>query len=147
MSAYSPCQIKFAFDVSTNSPLNWHEYFGWEDTYDMLKDFLEQNLKSDTLSFSETDSSGAKLTIVFETSTDPVNFQDDYNLALSLLEKISLEPNYNECPDNFNNMLEALEEMGIVVYEEQPDSDVFKEYNKLVNGFETYTEHVHSIGK
>lgn len=145
MSHYSACQIKFAFDVSTESPLSWYEYFGWEDQYDMLKDFLKHNLESETLSFSGTDWSGAKFTVVFETIIEPELFNTDYQLALNLLEKLSKEPNYNQCPDLFNNMLEHLEEEGVTIYENQPDIDVFYEYNKITQGFKTYQQHLEKI--
>lgn len=145
MSHYSACQIKFAFDVSTESPLNWFEYFGWNDEYDMLEDFLKHKLKSDTLSFYGIDYSGAKCTIVFETIINPEFFHSDYQLALNLLEQFSKEPNYNPCPSLFNSMLEYLEEEGITIYAEEPDIEVFYAYNKLHKGFETYQQNLEHI--
>lgn len=145
MSHYSACQIKFAFDISTESPLEWYEYFGWVDQYAMLKDFLKNNLESDSLSFSEIDTSCAKCTVIFETIIEPELFNTDYQLALTLLEKLSKEPNYNQSPEHFNSMLVFLEEEGVTIYENQPDIDVFYEYNKITQGFKTYQQHLEKI--
>lgn len=145
MSHYSACQIKFAFDVSSLSPLAWYEYFGWEDEFNMINFFFKQNLKSDTLSFSETDLSGAKMTVIFETVCEPEKFQIDYNLALTLLNKLSKNPPYNDNPVVFNNMLDWLEEENITIFEDEPDLNVFLAYNKVKFGFETYQENIINI--
>lgn len=142
MSHYSCCQFKFAFDVSVESPLAWNEYFGWEDAYDMLHFFLKDKLQSDTLSFRGTDSSGAKMTIIFETECEPEQFQNDYNLAVKLLEDLSQNPPYNPDGHIFNNMLEYLEEEGITIFEDEPDLNVFLAYNKANFGFKTYQEYI-----
>ncbi len=142
MSHYSSCQIKFAFDVSSLSPLAWYEYFGWSDNFDMIHYFMKKHLTSDTLSFLGIDDSGAKTTVIFETVCDPVNFQQDYNLALTLLNKLSENPSYNDNAVVFNNMLDYLEEENITIFEDEPDLNVFLAYNKLKFGFKTYQEHI-----
>ena len=142
MSHYSACQIKFAFDISISSPLAWYEYFGWSDNFDMIHYFMKKHLTSDTLSFSGIDDAGAKTTVIFETVCEPEKFQIDYNLALTLLNKLSENPPYNDNSVVFNNMLELLEEENITIFEDEPDLNVFLAYNKLNFGFETYQEHI-----
>lgn len=144
---YSPCQIKFAFDVNPESPLAWYEYFGWEDDYDMLNAYCDKHLKSNSLSFNGIDGSGAKLTVIFETYCEPVDFQRVYNEALALLNQFSSFPEYNPDVAVFNFMLETLEEHNVVVYENEPDSKVYFEFNKITHGFGTYQDHQKDIKK
>lgn len=144
---YSPCQTKFGFDVSTNSPLQWCEYFGWEDNFDMISAFMSKNLKSDDVSFVELDGSCAKLTIIFEMYAEPKDFVKVYNQVLELLAKFDAEPNYNPDVEQFNIMLENLENEGTPAYEGDSDEVVFAKHNKYAYGFSTYQEHLASIAK
>jgi len=144
---YTPCQIKFAFDVDTKSPLAWCEYFGFDDTFDMLEAFCKNHLASDTLRFLGSDGSGAKSTVIFETTCDPSDFNDDYALACNMLNMLSENPIYNDNAQVFNNMLDELEEYEVVVYENEPESKVFAEYNFIKHGYTTHTLAIQSIAK
>jgi hypothetical protein len=144
---YTPCQIKFAFDVDTKSPLAWCEYFGFEDTFDMLKAFCKQHLVSKTLCFQGTDGSGAKSVVIFETTCDPSDFNTDYALACSILNKISENPIYNDDVSLYNHMIETLDESGVEVCESEPESRVFDEYNFITHGHKNHTLAVQSIAK
>lgn len=141
---FSSCQIKFAFDVSPESALAWYEYFGWEDEFDMLNAFFKDK-KLSTLRFSAVDMSGAKMTVIFETTIEPQLFIQDFLMAEESLQYLQKNPIYNPCPNVFNNMLDILEEEGIVIKESEPDSAVFKAYNRIEHGFESYKEHLKSI--
>ncbi len=144
MKLHSSCQIKFAFDISPESVLAWYEYFGWDDEYDMLNAFFKTK-KLSTLHFSEVDMGGAKMTVVFETTIDPQFFLQDFIMAEEFLLHLEKNPIYNPCPDVFNNMLDILEEEGIFIKESEPDSSVFRAYNRIKHGFESYKEHLKSI--
>lgn len=147
MRRYEPCQIKFAFDVPVDSPLSWSEYFGYEDEFDMLDCFCKKHLVSNTLSFCKTDSSGAKLTVVFETACMPSEFEKDYRLAVSVLEKLNDFPELNRCQVKLNSMLETLDDNGVTIYEDEPASKVFEEFNLLEYGFSSYLERISNAKK
>lgn len=134
---YSPCQIKFAFDVSEDSPLAWHEYFGFEDTFDMIKHYCKLYLISDTVSFKGTDGSGAKSTIIFETVCEPSDFNADYALVCDILKKISDKPLFNDNKDVFDNMIETLED--------DHDLSFFEAYNLAEHGFKFYKDALANI--
>lgn len=142
---YSACQIKFAFDVSFESPLSWCEYFGWDDEYDMLYTYCNKYLDSNSVSFIGTDFGGAKLTILFEAYCEPRDFQECYNKVLELLSRLSESPEYNTSQLTMNNMLDALEEEGIVFDTDEPTTEVFLKYNKLTLGFSTYQENLNNM--
>lgn len=144
MSLHDPCQIKFAFDISNESVLSWYEYFGWEYPIDMLNEFFKtKNLAS--LKLSGISGAGAKFTVIFETVIDPQYFIQDFLLAQGFLNYIENNPIYNPCPNVFNNMLDILEEENIFIKESEPDSTVFRVYNRIKHGFETYKEHIAAI--
>ena len=144
-SHYSPCQFKFAFDVSNQSPLAWCEYFGWKDEFDMLNAFCKKHLKQEELAFSSVDYSGAKCVVIFEAYCEAGKFKHYYNKALSLLQKLSNAPECNPCPVIFNNMLETLTEHDIVIYENESDMKVFDEYNLITHGHRRYEEHISEV--
>lgn len=141
---FSSGQIKFAFDVSPKSVLAWYEYFGWEGEHDMLNAFFKDK-KLSTLRFSGVDMAGAKMTVIFETTIEPQFFIQDFIMAEEFLHHLEKNPIYNPCPDVFNNMLDILEEEGIFIKESEPDTAVFKAYNRIKHGFESYKEHLKSI--
>jgi len=142
MKLHEPCQIRFAFDISPKSVLCWYEYFGWDDEYGMLNAFFKTK-KLSTLSFFGTDMSGAKMTVIFDTTINPQFFIQDYILAESYLKQLEKKPLYNPCPVVFNNMLEIIEEEGIFIGEDEPDEAVFRAYNRIKHGFETYKNTSH----
>lgn len=144
MKLHESCQIKFAFDISPKSVLCWYEYFGWDDEYDMLNAFFSSK-KLTTLHFSGVDMSGAKLTVIFETTTEPEFFIQDFICAEEYLKQLEKTPLYNPCQNVFNNMLETIEEEGIFISENEPNRTVFRAYNKVKHGFETYKEHIDFI--
>jgi hypothetical protein len=141
---YDSCGLKFAFDVGNGHVLNWYEYFGWADDYDMISTYLKENPISDETSLNCIDCTGAKFTIVFESACDPENYEREYNLAIAALNAINKNPNYNKNTDVFNNMLEHLneDEENPVIFEKDPDSLVWTMFNKSAHGFETHIEHI-----
>jgi hypothetical protein len=137
---YDSHRIKFCLNVPVESPLSWYDYFGYEGAKDMMSAFSDKYLVSDTVSFFEYEIKDNVSTVVFETSCDPKYFAKDYNLVVAMLQKISTHPEYNDDAASYNYALDRLEEEGIVVMDDRPETDVFEEFNLLVNGYRTYQE-------
>ncbi len=148
-STFGYCGLRLAFDISNEHVLNWSEYFGFEDDYKMVQSFLKNNPISKETEFDGIDTTGAKFTIVFFSSCDPEDYAKEYKLVTQWLELLNEKPVFNDDVDVFNNMLESLneDENDIKIFENDPDTKVWKMFNKENYGFETHTEHLADIAK
>lgn len=144
--SFSPCQIKFGFDIDVRSSIAWPEYFGWDDEFDMIQTYFNKK-KLSTLSFLGTDGAGAKLTVIFETVISPEFFIQDYNLAVEYLQHLSDNPIYNRSKQLRENMIEYIQDMDGELDQKKINSDqyLFSVYNKICHGHADYKEHLATI--
>lgn len=141
---FAPCQVKFAFDVMNNHPLSHYDFFGFKDEFDMANAHFENLFKDDEqFEFNGIDCSGAKLTIVFETTYE--DFNSAYKKATQLLESINSNPEYNTSDEHYNQCLETLIDEGIIIMDNEPNSKVFEEFNKIIHGTSDYLEYYSSL--
>jgi len=150
---FVPCQIKFAFDMSTHHCASWPEYFGFEDEFDMLQAFMKNAIEalgkgiSDNLAFNGTDGSGSKFTAVFEYYGHPAQFNQHHDIIERLLTEMNSNPPYNENASTQNNMLSHLEEEGITIYEDQPISEMYEAFNLIQFECKTYQDRIAQIAQ